>query len=301
MPVPRTLLLTPARPGEGNVAEKFLQDICLAFPRDRLVCFAAKGAGYDDGIRSPELDWLPLHTDELPNEWAGKQPGARLRAGVVQSLRRLMEIHRQCKLLAHKVIQLSKQSDIEQILAPIAGPATIYLARHVLNNLDVRFVPIIWDPIDYVADNRGYHRIAVSLIQREFAHLMKSAVRCGVASPGMKAEMEQIYGIHCEVIINSVVPLPPVERPMSDDYRIVFAGSLYARQEFQLFMSALNALDWKVAGRPLTLTLLGHCVDVPLTACGKKADIRYLGFWPGQQAQEHLRHYDLGYLPYWLD
>lgn len=300
--IAKTLLLTPTRPGEGSVAEVFLRNFCLAFPHDRLVCFAARGEGYDAGLASQLLDWLPMTVHELPNEWAGEYLRLYSNPGAKISNRRLKEVQAASDFLAQEVVDYALKNKIEKVVAILAGPATIYLAKKVAELLPVPFVPIIWDPIDYVAENRGFDHAAVDQIMKDFALLMKRAEMCGVASTGMKAEIELRYGVECEVIINPVAleETPPQQRDNSH-FRIGFAGSLYARKEMETLLHALNLLQWKAQGRQLSLWILGHSFDLPVHAPASRADFRFLGFLPEKQARSVLNQVDLGYLPYWFD
>lgn len=298
----KTLLLTPTRPGEGSVAEIFLRNFCQAFPRDRLVCFAARGDGYDAGLASPLLNWLPMSVHELPNEWAGQYLRLYSNPGAKISNQRLKEVQAACNHLAEEVVDYARKNNVEKLVAILAGPATIYLAKRVSELLPVPFVPIIWDPIDYVAENRGFDKGAVDQIMKDFAVLMKRADICGVASPGMKVEIELRYDTECEVIINPVVLSEEgtLQRDNSK-FRIGFAGSIYARKEMETLLHALNHLGWKAEGRQLSLWILGHSFDLPIHSPASRADFRFLGFLPEPQAREVLSQVDVGYLPYWFD
>ncbi|MBX9951076.1 MAG: hypothetical protein K2Y39_18035 [Candidatus Obscuribacterales bacterium] len=304
MTIAKTLLLTPTRPGEGSVAEVFLRNFCQAFPRDRLVCFAARGEGYDAGLASPLLSWLPMTVHELPNEWAGEYLRLYSNPGAKVSNRRLKEVQAASDLLAQEVVKYALENKVEKVVAILAGPATIYLAKKVAEILPaaVSIVPIIWDPIEYCAENRGFDSAAIEQIMKDFALLMKRADICGVASTGMKAEIELRYGAECEVIINPV-DIQEVTSPQRDDteFRIGFAGSIYARREMETLLHALNYLQWRAEGRKLSLWILGHSFNLPIHSAASPADFRFLGFHPEDRARELLSQVDLGYLPYWFD
>lgn len=302
--VPRTLLLTPTRPGEGSVAEVFLRDFCRMFQHDRLCCFAAVGAGYEIGIPSADLTWLPMVVRQLPLEWAGAIIPYDMQS-VLVSHRRLAQVRIACSELAKEVIAYAKEQKIEQIAAVVAGPATIYLAKAVAEELRVPILPIIWDPIDYVARNRGYHSHAARRVIEDFAALMSRSARAAVASHGMKAHIESQYGVPSEVMISPVDPpvidFAPETHRSDNEFRIAFAGSLYAENEFLVLLQALNHLDWKVDGRPLALWVMGHLFSLPITSPGKIANFRFLGFRQPKEALELLRQTDIGFIPYWFD
>lgn len=239
---------------------------------------------------------------QLPNEWAGEYLRLYSNPGHRTSLRRLKEVKADCYHLAQAVVDYALANKVEKVAAILAGPATIYLAKRVSELLPVPFVPIIWDPIDYVAENRGFAPVAVEQIKKDFDFLMKRADMCGVASSGMKTEIELRHGVECEVIINPVdFEELPAKRRVDTDFRIAFAGSLYARREMETLLQALNYLRWKAHGRKLSLWILGHSFDIPIQSPGFPADFRFLGFLPETEAREALSQVDLGYLPYWFD
>lgn len=243
-----------------------------------------------------------MSVHELPNEWAGEYGRLYSNPGAKISNQRLKEVQAACNHLAPEIVDYALKNNIEKMVAILAGPATIYLAKRVSELLPVPLVPIIWDPIDYVAENRGFDRGAVEQIMKDFAVLMKRADICGVASPGMKVEIELRYGTECEVIINPVVLSEEGTLLRHNSiFRIGFAGSIYARKEMDTLLHALNYLGWRAEGRQLSLWSLGHSFEQPIYSTAAGADFRFLGFLHEPQARKVLSQVDVGYLPYWFD
>lgn len=294
------MLLTPTRPGEGSVAEVFLRDFCRMFPKDSLCCFATIGVGYEVGISSPDLGWLPMEVRELPNEWAGAAYVQGDMQDVLVSHRRLSQVRIQSYELAREIALYARANHVEQIAAIVAGPATLYLAKAVAEELRVTLLPIIWDPIHYVARTRGYHKHAVERLKSDFAELMRMSTRAGVASHGMKKDIESRFAVESHVMISPVLPAGKTEERKDNEFRIVFAGSLYAATEFGALLKALDHLEWNVDGKQVALWTFGHVFNLPIFSAGKKANFRFLGYWKSEEAQDLLRQTDLGYVPYWF-
>jgi hypothetical protein len=56
--IPKVLLITGTPPGSQGVGGIFLHDLCLAYPKDHICCFAITWPKYMS--ISHDLDWLPI-------------------------------------------------------------------------------------------------------------------------------------------------------------------------------------------------------------------------------------------------
>ncbi len=83
----------------------------------------------------------------------------------------------------------------------------------------------------------------------------------------------------------------------SGDVNIVFAGSLYAKSEWNEFVAALESVNWKLEGRTINLTFVGR---FPASGAMKPARVKYCGELPFDETLKVLERMDIGYLPYWF-
>ncbi len=278
-----------------------MRDLCRCFPKDKLVCFAATGPEYEVGVSTPELSWIPMLVRNLPTE---RTAAAGRSASTLDCLRRLSKMKRELDPLIDEAVRYATDQKVEQIWSPLAGPAMVHMARVVTERLKLPLIPIVWDPLEYVSESRGYDRITRQLIMEEFAATLSLSRCCGVASEGMKEILELRHELHCEVLINSIDRHLWVDRGSGcrngEEFVIGFAGSIYAKTELQAVIDALTSVGWKLEGKAIRLRIFGNAMSMDLHALGKRCCIEFLGHRPTAEAVEELSKADLAYLPYWL-
>jgi Glycosyl transferases group 1 len=302
--LPRTLLLTSTRPGESSVGELFLRDLCKLFPKDKLVCFAAVGPDYEIGIPSPQLDWLPMQVCKVPQERVTKH-GAPKPASTLRCLARLAAIKREVEPIISNAVRYAQEQKVERIWAVIAGPAMVYIAKEVAQRLKLPMTSLVWDPLDYVCKDRGYEEFTRGLIMKQFDRAIALSENCGTASDGMKEYIQTAHNRPCEALIMSPGEDLVVDRgpELMTEHRLIigFAGSMYARTEFEMLINSLRTVGWRIAGRDVTLRLLGNALSVPVFAGGHKCHVEFLGFHQDEEVIQALATTDVAYLPYWFD
>lgn len=303
MSIPRTLLLSATRPGESSVGEVFLRDLCRHFPQDKLCCFAPTGPDYEIGIQSPDLSWIPMEVRTLPKERVVSVGTNRL-TSYMRSRQQMNSFRSECKPLIADLVKYAREQKAELIWAVLSGPAAVHITREALKELQLPLISLVWDPLEYVLESRGYDPAIREILLAEFAEVMKLSQSCGVASEGMKESLELRYGVDCQVLINSVPVAMRKERDSrtQDDSRLIigFAGSLYALGEMQALIEALSSVGWQIENRAVTLRILGNAVSINAYAAGKKCSIEFLGYYPTPEAIEKLSEVDVAYLPYWF-
>ncbi|WP_376098575.1 TylF/MycF/NovP-related O-methyltransferase [Roseomonas sp. CCTCC AB2023176] len=122
-------------------------------------------------------------------------------------------------------------------------------------------------------------------MQAEFDATIRRSRAVATASNAMSAEYERIYGVRSIALIachdrgRSFAPEPRMRR--DGEMVVGMAGQFYADAEWQTLVRALNATDWTVGGRSVSLLVLGHAVpDSPIP----KGRSRFLGWVPQEEA-----------------
>jgi glycosyltransferase involved in cell wall biosynthesis len=87
-------------------------------------------------------------------------------------------------------------------------------------------------------------------------------------------------------------------RPAETPFVIGYAGSLYARREWDALITAISAAGWRVAGRPVVVRVLASGLDVRVSG---PARIEFLGWHSTTDAVSILSDCDVCYVPYWFD
>jgi len=297
--VPRVLLLTQKAPGRGKVGHIFLRELCMLYPHDRICCFHVNPI--PEYEKSPELDWLPTKFVPAPPERGYTRLGryvARLSRPVLERYVELIEIP---SLLA-QVVQFGKAHNVDLIWATLSSPTTLRLAKAVADSLRVPLVTTVWDPPAYKMKQYHPDQYALSRLLQTFATTLKASVRSGVASEGMKRRYEQDYGTDCGVMIYA--PERPAEVSLcpgtSKNKNVVIglAGSIYAVEEWNAFLTALARRNWRIAGRDVIVRILSESLPKLTT---KPQRIEFLGWRDPIDTVRLLAEADIAYLPYWFD
>jgi hypothetical protein len=135
-----------------------------------------------------------------------------------------------------------------------------------------------------------------------FAEAIRGSLRTAVASTEMKERYEQRYGTPCVPMIHGLPEsewIPPSGmRPPNEPFLIGYAGSLYARHEWDALIESLGQLQWRAAGRETVVRVLASSFDVRVTG---PARIEFLGWHSTTDAVRILSGCDVCYVPYWFD
>lgn len=304
MSVPKTLLLTPTPPGQGSVGEHFLRRLVQCFPHESIVCYAPWSISYAVPVFSEELDWLPLQSRKLPTEHyvsKSRKPWLDAWASYINRPKHWAALTDHI----NEAVEFGSKHNVKIVLAVMASPSTIKMARRVAEQLNAELVPLIWDPIQTTMEHLGFDIFSQRNVLRELDQILSSVKRCGVASESMSTEMRLKYGLDCSVMIR------PVELDLlreqgtsgNNDYEfvIVFSGSGYAKAEIKSLVNTLSYLDWQIGGRQIVLKLLGNYIELPVSIPGKRAKLEFLGYRPLSETIEIVSQAHVAYLPYWFD
>jgi hypothetical protein len=189
------------------------------------------------------------------------------------------------------------------VWVPLAGPTMINVAATVAERVGAPLLTTVWDPPDYFLPHYwDIHGAALARVMDRFAMAVQRSVRCAVASTEMKTAYESRYGTPCVPMIHG---LPESEwrspsgiRPPNVPFVIGYAGSLYAREEWNALMRALGAVGWRIGGRDVVIRVLAGSFDVKATG---PARIEFLGWHSTHDAVRLMSECDVCYVPYWFD
>ena len=246
------------------------------------------------------LDWLPMVCAPYPHLGVRRMGPcfAYLTGLLMRPYARLIR----APALVASAVQFGKQQGVEIVWAVLSHPILIENVRKITSMLGAQLITTIWDPPEYLAMNWGFGQLSRHNLLREFEKVLRMSVRCGVASEGMGEEYKKRYGIEPLVLIHGAHPglrRPPAKKLTSEKQFIIgFAGSFYARREWQALLSALSKVNWQIEGREVTIRVLTNSRFNPR---GAKRHIEYLGWRSLEETVELMSQVDVTYLPYWFD
>lgn len=308
MSVPRVLLLTNVAPGRVGVGRIFLRNLCLLYPHDRICCFHTDRLPDDE--RAPELDWLPLKFVPTPSEYGfrpfGKIWAQPLNEAIAGRTRPVYERYLEHTKIPHVIeqaVRFGRAQGADIVWGPLHTPNVVRMVRNVADLLQLPLVTTVWDPPDtpHAMHQYGLDSGSLARILADFAETIRSSARCGVASDNMKHRYELDYGTPCVTMIygpREQVKTDPLNAARRDDRLVIgYAGSLYAREEWEALLSALASRNWRVAGREVVIKVLSPMLQQRAT---QPLQIEFLGWRDTIEVVQLLSQMDVAYLPYWF-
>jgi hypothetical protein len=298
--VPRLLVVSPVAPVPEGVGGVYLRDLCLMYPADRLSFAILPGIGH--GAWPPTLADAPRVTLDLVPERGFNRWGRRVQRSTRWAFDRYVD-RRHLPRLVDRVARLADRAKPDALWIPLAGPTMINAAASIQRRLGLPLFTTVWDAPDYALRHYwGIEGDALDRLLERFGDAIRASVRCAVASAEMKAAYETRYGTPCVPMIHGMPEsqwvAPTGMRPPNEPFVIGYAGSLYARAEWDALMSALSSVGWRVRGREVVVRVLSSSLETRVTG---PARIEFLGWHSTTDAMQILSRCDVCYVPYWFD
>lgn len=160
---------------------------------------------------------------------------------------------------------------------------------------------MVWDDPSYFLTNLDVDHSFKTEVMQAFGRLLKNARAVSVIGRNMQGLYKQRYGISSTIIRHGIdtkhLPLRH-SAPGGGSCRMIFAGSLYSKEEWNALVSALEGVNFNVGGRRVELNFMGR---FPVTGARRAPGVNYLGERSFQEAMSIMSEMDVGYLPYWFD
>lgn len=180
----------------------------------------------------------------------------------------------------------------------LSTPELIMIADKLVDEkYDVRVT--VWDDPEYLMSNLNLpHTHKLSLL-KNFSNVLSNCKKGMVISYAMYEKYKVKYGLESCVVRHGIKKslVRNKKETIKDKVRIVFAGSLYAKEEWNNFVSALDFIEWNLSGKCIDLYYIG---DFPLTGANKPDQLKFLGRKSFEGTMEILYDMHIGYLPYWF-
>ena len=297
---PRVLIVSPVAPVPEGVGGVYLRDLCLMYPADRLAFAILPGIG--SGPWPESLETAPRTTLDAVPERGFNRWGRQVQQSTRALFDRYVDVQHLPKLI-DQVAAFAAATQPDLVWVPLGGPTMINIAGALPRRLGVPMVTTVWDPPDYALPHYwGIRGHALSRVMHRFADAIRGSVRCAVASNEMKEAYERRYGTLCVPMIHGLSEsewiAPTGTRAPNEPFVIGYAGSLYARREWDALIAALASVQWRVGGRDTIVRVLASGIDVRVTG---PARIEFLGWHSTADAVKILSGCDVCYVPYWFD
>ena len=178
----------------------------------------------------------------------------------------------------------------------------IRLALPVSRALGIPLLAQVCDPPHWWLRHHRVDGISTGRILREFDRVLRNSAACASCSWEMAEQYSQTYGTRAIPVMPSLdarLALPPAPQIHGhQDLVLGLAGQVYAVNEWNALIAALDRIDWRIYGRNVKLRLLGRYTELRAT---KKMHVEFLGWRSQEETIRLLSEIDILYCPYWFD
>jgi len=286
----RIAIITASAPGDGEVGEIWMRDICKALSEYDLSIVLASARQ-----QTPLTSAYPSLTLKLPSDRPTKRE-------VLQRVSYELGLRRKMLSLVEEAFAFISEQKPDLLLVVPFGYLSLMFCALLLDRLQEPVLSVVWDPPERQQDYSPIPLINTfygQMTKKLFYKVLRRSSRCIVMSEGM-AELYRSYAT--PVVIRSGIDesLLAKEKPTEDNerYQIGFAGSLFGRDSFQAFIKALDSTGWIINNRPVRMVLVGVVGFSVNMFASKPAEIVLLGRHSRAETIEILSQCHMLYLPY---
>lgn len=295
---PRLLLLCDEPPGDGNVGQLFLRELCDSYPSDQLAfgIVGSRGGTEDErtypGVPRTYASWTAFVPPQAGPAWI-----AALRKHTLFRWRTLQARGR----VQRPLTRLAQQFRPDLVWGILSSPTLYRTAPAIASQLGKPLVTTVWDPPEGVGLQYGLDRFSRRVAARQLESALRKSVRCSVISERMSQE----YSRFCDtrIILRHGIADADKSRPRtgeldSKQIRIGFCGTLYAEDTWRSFLAALDHLEWRIDDLPVVLVVVGR--RIPFLEASRPASVEFLGWRPTSDTLQLMNSCHFTYLPYWF-
>ena len=290
MAVPKVLMITHANPFGNGVGRLFLDQILPAYPSGSMLCYSLVAnkprtsttdwAGCQTFVRQIETSRFPFAATYY--EWKFCSREMRRRVDEIKSI-------------------LNKEN-IDIIWAFPGSIDIIRLLRLLIDEVAIPLVCTVWDFPQLFLQHRFLRGATSKSILNDFAAILQRAERVSVMSERARALLRRDHNVDSMIWTHALPERDWHERnpdpPPQDRLTIGFAGSLYAKAEWNSLVTAVSRSDWTIAGREVDIRFVGR---FPRMNARSNPRVHKEGNKSLAETVEILSSVDVLYLPYWFN
>jgi hypothetical protein len=205
------------------------------------------------------------------------------------------------KKVVDEIKEVIARENIDVVWSVLSSSATINITYKLINEINKPIVSTILDDPEYFTSNQNFDPIFKAIIMKEFEVVLKNSFSVSVVSPTASIYYREKYSIDTTIIkhgIDEILWKKPLLKQNNDHVRVVFAGSLYSKKEWNAFLRAIEYYNSENNGKKISVTFIGR---FPRTGANKSNCLILLGPKSLSETMELLCNYDVAYLPYWFD
>lgn len=305
----KILLLTDIPPSKAFSGALFTDQLCSFIPEGSLVSFVVLNPGLKDTKVSEDSEWIPIEYAKKPNDFAVlaniRNFGLpfKILSSALTLVKEIKNSLTQIPGISSRVIKFAKNHEVDRVWCIIQGQSLIRIARKVQKKLNIPFLTQIWDPPDWWLRAHHIDRFTSRSVLKMYGDILRGSQKVAAISDIMEKEYREEFGADTVAVIPSLdknMAFAPAEDYVDDEtLSIGIAGQIYATENWYAMISALDTVNWNIAGREVVIRILGY--GMPPLGGHQKRHIEFLGYRSQGEAAEILSKTDLLYMPYWFD
>lgn len=202
----------------------------------------------------------------------------------------------------YRIKQYCRNNKIEVIVLILFNNWIIRNAKYIIQQLNIPLVTIVWDPPDYLCYFRKLGKISRYITHLAYNNALVKSSAIGYPSYNMAMSNNDKYNKYYKILIHSVDKNLFNTYQCNKDreyYDIVFSGSMYAKDNWDTLLKALDNLKWKLDERKVRILWMGRYAVFPIFTTEKNIVIK--GFVSIEKQIKYMSSAELCYLPYWFD
>lgn len=288
--VPKVLLLVHGDPRSSGIGDIFLRETVQYYPRERLFRFSLVPHNAYQG----EVDWHGVPTITR-----------RARTSIIPIVSSLLDWRFRllsARRVAEEIKQFVAANKIDLIWSVLNSSCTIALTQRLMTGVGIPFVSTVWDAPEHFAMNHHMDPVTARIMLRNYSQVLRKSRRVSVSCESMCDVFSHRYGINgipwIHGIHHSLWRESPTQVTHSDRLIIGFAGSLYAKKEWNALLGAIRSVNGVIEGRRVTIRFVGR---FPRTFARMAPFVELAGQHSQAETLKILSDVDVAYLPYWFD
>lgn len=206
--------------------------------------------------------------------------------------------------LKEKLMDCIKTNGITKIWCINQGEVICNLMNYIYSKTKIEYVVQIWDPIEWWMDCNSFSLKRKEKLLKEYRKLINNSKKCITTSRIMSKYYMENYSASCiEVMPSLEKKYKSVAIKNINEFHIAISGQIYAVEEMENFISALDILEWKINEKKVYLHYFGEWDKKYIDLSNHKKYSKQIileGFVVQTELVPKLSAMDLLYCPYFF-
>ena len=156
----------------------------------------------------------------------------------------------------------------------------------------------IWDSPEYILQSQRIFSPFKNEILNNLSSCFDKSVAVSVMGKNMRQWLEYNFKKEAIELLPPLVVKQGVKKDINGEkfIRIFFAGSLYAKKEWNSLIRALRSINWMISDKKVVIYFAG---TFPIFGALKDKNVKLLGYLSEEKVIDICTKCHIGYVPYW--